>query len=117
MTDIDHTTPLNFISKKKKRWLTITIFLSITCYNVTMLNNKYYTDFLEFGQQKINFSFFELHIPDDDPVYTLKKVMEELDFSDLLACYSDKGRNGYNPRRTWYGFFHCCEYFCTSGIA
>ena len=62
-----------------------------------MLNNKYYTDFFELGQQKINFSFFELHIPDDDPVYTLKKVMEELDFSGLLACYSDKGRNGYNP--------------------
>jgi len=62
-----------------------------------MLNNKYYTDFFELGQQKINFNFFELHIPDDDPVYTLKKVMEELDFSGLLACYSDKGRNGYNP--------------------
>ncbi len=75
----------------------ITIFLSVTCYNVTMLNNKYYTDFFELGQQKINFSFFELHIPDDDPVYTLKKVMEELDFSGLLACYSNKGRTGYNP--------------------
>lgn len=23
--------------------------------------------------------------------------MEELDFSDLLACYSDKGRTGFNP--------------------
>ena len=23
--------------------------------------------------------------------------MEELDFSGLLACYSDKGRTGYNP--------------------
>lgn len=23
--------------------------------------------------------------------------MKELDFSDLLACYSDKGRTGYNP--------------------
>ena len=36
-------------------------------------------------------------LPDDDPVYTLKKVMEELDFSGFLACYSDKGRTGYNP--------------------
>ena len=45
----------------------------------------------------MNFSFFELHVPDDDPVYTLKKVMEDLDFSGLLACYSDKGRTGYNP--------------------
>ncbi|MDM8209765.1 hypothetical protein [Mediterraneibacter glycyrrhizinilyticus] len=23
--------------------------------------------------------------------------MEELDFSGLLACYSDKGRTGFNP--------------------
>ena len=46
---------------------------------------------------KINFSFFELSLPDDDPVYTLKKVLEELDFSGLLACYSDKGRTGFNP--------------------
>ena len=45
----------------------------------------------------INFSFFELSLPDDDPVYTLKKVMEELDFSGLLANCSDKGRTGYNP--------------------
>ena len=37
------------------------------------------TAIFDFGQQKINFSFFELGLPDDDPVYTLKKVMEELD--------------------------------------
>ena len=64
---------------------------------VTMLTTNYYNDFFEFGQQKINFSFFELSLPDDDPVYTLKKVMEELDFSGLLANCSDKGRTGYNP--------------------
>ena len=62
-----------------------------------MLNNKYYNEFFDIGQQKINFSFFELCLPDDDPVYTLKKVMEELDFSGLLANCSDKGRTGYNP--------------------
>ena len=62
-----------------------------------MLKQNYYNDFLEIGQQKISFSFFELRLPDDDPVYTLKKVMEELDFLGLLACYSDKGRTGYNP--------------------
>ena len=61
-----------------------------------MLKQDYYNDFFEFGQQKMNFSFFELHVPDDDPVYTLKKVMEDLDFSGLLACYSNKGRTGYN---------------------
>ena len=37
----------------------ITIFLSVTCYNATMLITNYYNDFFEFGQQKINFSFFE----------------------------------------------------------
>ena len=70
---------------------------SVTLYNVTMLNNKYYNEFFELGQQKINFNFFELSLPDDDPVYTLKKVMEDLDFTNLLAQYSDKGRNGVNP--------------------
>ncbi len=70
---------------------------SVTCYNVTMQKQDYYNEFFELGQQKINFKFFELSIPDDDPVYTLKKVMEELDFTRLLAQYSNKGRNGYNP--------------------
>ena len=56
-----------------------------------------YNDFFEIGQQKINFSFYELSLPDDDPVYTLKKVMEDLNFSGLLANCSDKGRTGYNP--------------------
>ena len=37
-----------------------------------------------------------MSLPDDDPVYTLKKVMEGLDFSGLLANCSDKGRTGYN---------------------
>ena len=62
-----------------------------------MNKQDYYNEFFDLGQQKINFSFFELHFPDDDPVYILKKVMEELDFSGLLACYSNKGRTGYNP--------------------
>ena len=62
-----------------------------------MTTNTYYNEFFELGQQKINFNFFELHLPDDDPVYTLKKVMEEMDFSSLTARYSNKGRSGYNP--------------------
>ena len=40
-----------------------------------MLKQDHYNDFFEFEQQKMNFSFFELHLPDDDPVYILKKVM------------------------------------------
>ena len=70
---------------------------SVTCYNVTMNNNKYYNEFFELGQQKINFNFYELSLPDDDPVYTLKKVMEEMDFTALLAQYSGKGKHGFNP--------------------
>ena len=66
--------------------------LSIPCYNGTMLKQDYYNEFFELGQQKMNFSFFELCLPDDDPVYTLKKVMEDLDFSGLLANCSDKIR-------------------------
>ena len=70
---------------------------SVTCYNVTMKTINYYNEFFELGQQKINFNFLELRLPDDDPVYTLKKVMEEMDFTGLLAQYSNKGRNGFNP--------------------
>ena len=70
---------------------------SVTCYNVTMQKQDYYNEFFEIGQQKINFSFFELNLPDDDPVYTLKKVLEDIDFTGLTARYSSKGRTGYNP--------------------
>ena len=37
-------------------------------------NTKYYNEFFELGQQKINFKFFELSLPEDDPVYTLKSI-------------------------------------------
>ena len=51
-----------------------------------MLKQDYYNDFFEIGQQKINFSFFELSLPDDDPVYTLKNVMEFIaDNKELLT--------------------------------
>ena len=33
----------------------------------------------------------------DDPVYTLINILEDFDFSSLLARYSNKGRKGYNP--------------------
>ena len=51
-----------------------------------MLKQDYYNDFFEIGQQKINFSFFELSLPDDDPVYTPKNVMEFIaDNKELLT--------------------------------
>ena len=37
--------------------------LSVPCYNGTMLKHDYYNEFFELGQQKINFSFFELSLP------------------------------------------------------
>ncbi len=36
-------------------------------------------------------------MPKDDPIFTLKSVLEELDFSRLLNQYKSKGRKGYNP--------------------
>ena len=53
-----------------------------------MLKQDYYNDFFEIGQQKINFSFFELGLPDDDPVYTLKNVMEERTGFNPIMLYS-----------------------------
>ena len=70
---------------------------SATCYNVAMHKHNYYNQFFELGQQKINFKFYELSLPDDDPVFTLKNVMEEMDFTALLAQYSGKGKSGFNP--------------------
>jgi transposase len=61
------------------------------------MNNTYYNQFFEIGQQAINFNLYKIGLPADDCVYTLKKVMEELDFSGLTARYSNKGRKGYNP--------------------
>ena len=49
-----------------------------------MTNNTYYNEFFEIGQQKINFSLYELGLPEADPVYTLKKVMEELDRKSVV---------------------------------
>ena len=73
-----------------------------------MLTKDYYNDFFEIGQQKINFRFFELGLPDDDPVYTLKNVMEELDFSRLLACPSSVVVLGK------FRCFHVPALFCDS---
>ncbi|UWP60555.1 IS1182 family transposase [Ruminococcus gauvreauii] len=57
----------------------------------------YYNEFFDLGQQKIQFSLYQLGLPSGDPVHTLKKVLEELNYESLLAQYSTKGRRGYNP--------------------
>jgi len=59
--------------------------------------NTYYNEFFEKGQQLIDFNLYPIGLPADDPVYSLKKVMEDLNYSSLTARYSTKGRKGYNP--------------------
>lgn len=53
---------------------------SVTCYNVTMNNTKYYNEFFELGQQKITFSFSESTLPYDDPCLYPKKIWRILIF-------------------------------------
>ena len=62
-----------------------------------MYNNHYYNEFFEKGQQFFNFKLLEIGLPKNDPVYTLKEVMEELNFENLLSMYNTKGRKAYNP--------------------
>ena len=50
-----------------------------------MFTVNYCNDFFEIGQQKINFSFYELSLPDDDPVYNFRKKSPVL-IAALLAC-------------------------------
>jgi transposase len=59
--------------------------------------NTYYNEFFEKEQQKIHFDLYQIGLPSDDPVYTLNKVLEELDYTSLVARYNTKGRKGYNP--------------------
>jgi len=62
-----------------------------------MTNHYYYNQFFEIGQQEFKLYLYESRIPHDDPIYTLKKIMEALNFSRLLNRYSHLGRRGYNP--------------------
>ena len=57
----------------------------------------YYNEFFEKGQLKIHFNLMQIGLPADDPVYTLIKVLEDLNYTSLLEQCSPKGRKGYNP--------------------
>lgn len=85
----------HIIFMQRKRWLTT--LLTVILYNITTLMNNYYTEYFEKEQQKIYFDLYQIGLPSDDPVYTLNKVLEELDYSRLLTGYNTKGRKGYNP--------------------
>lgn len=62
-----------------------------------MYNNYYYNKYFDLGQQKLNFNLYQIGLPEDDSVYTLKRILKELNFNKLLSRYSNKGRKGYNP--------------------
>ena len=61
------------------------------------MNNYYYNKYFDLGQQKINFNLYQIGLPEDDAVYTLKRILKELNFNKLFSRYSNKGRKGYNP--------------------
>lgn len=56
------------------------------------MNNTYYNQFFGIGQQAINFNLYQIGLPADDPIYNLKKVMKEMNFSGLTARCSTKGK-------------------------
>ena len=62
-----------------------------------MNTQEYYNRFFEKGQQFIKFNLLEFGLPENDPVYTLKEVMEELNFEKLLSTCNQRGRKGFNP--------------------
>lgn len=59
--------------------------------------HKYYNEFFELGQLRINYNLYQLGVPSDDPVHIVKRIMKELDFTSLLNQYNRLGRKGYNP--------------------
>jgi len=54
------------------------------------MNQSYYNEFFEKGNRKIYFVLYQIGLPSDAPVYILKKILEELNFSGLLAQYSSR---------------------------
>ncbi len=62
-----------------------------------MYKQEYYNEFFEKEQQKIKFNLYEIGLPENDPVHTLKKVLEVMNFEKLLKMCKPKGRRGYNP--------------------
>ncbi len=48
----------------------------------------HYNEFFGFGQQRVHFNLYQIGLSKDDPVYTLINVLEDLNYNELLACYS-----------------------------
>jgi transposase len=62
-----------------------------------MKTHTYFTEYFEKNQLFSTFDYLELKLDKDDPVYTLIDLMEELDFTELISMYKDKGRKAFNP--------------------
>jgi transposase len=62
-----------------------------------MKTHNYFTEYFEKNQLFSSFDYLELKLDKNDPVYTLINLMEELDFTELLSMYKDKGRKAFNP--------------------
>ena len=50
------------------------------------IDNTYYIEFFKIGQQKINFSLYELGLPEAEPIYTLKNDEDTMAVSILKAA-------------------------------
>ncbi len=62
-----------------------------------MKTHVYFNEYFEKNQLFSTFDYLVLQLDKDDPVYTLIKILEELDYSELLSMYKDKGRKAFNP--------------------
>ena len=60
-------------------------------------NNIYYDKFFNGSQEKIKFFYEEIKLPEDDCIHTLKEIIRELNFNELLKQYSNVGREATNP--------------------
>ena len=62
-----------------------------------MKTHIYINEFFENNQLFSTFDYLEPQLDKDDPVYTLIKILGELDFSKLISMYNDKGHKAFNP--------------------
>lgn len=62
-----------------------------------MKTHYYFTEYFEKNQLFSSFDYLELQLDKDDPVYTLINLMEELDFTELISMYNNRGRKAFNP--------------------
>ena len=62
-----------------------------------MKTHTYFTEYFEKNQLFSSFDYLELQLDKNDPVYTLINLMEDLDFTELISMYKDRGRKAFNP--------------------